>query len=164
MSGHQDIGALARAIIDANLYMTLGTADRDGRPWVTPVYFAAAHYREFYWTSDPEAAHSRNLAQRPELSIVIFDSTVPAYEGQAVYMSATAEQLAGPELDRALQVYPGPPERGGSSVTADMVQEPAAYRLYRATVSEHFVLCPRDIGQPCALHGRAVDHRAAVTP
>lgn len=164
MSGHEDIGALARAIVDANLYMTLGTADRDGRPWAAPVYFAAARYREFYWMSDPEARHSRNLAERPELSIVIFDSTVPAYHGQAVYMTAMAEQLTGGDLERALQVYPGPPERGGSSVSADMVQAPAAYRLYRATVSEHFVLCPRGVGQPCELHGAAVDHRAAVTP
>jgi pyridoxamine 5'-phosphate oxidase-like protein len=164
MSRHDDIDGLARAIIDANLYMTLGTADRDGRPWASPVYFAADGYREFYWTSDPEAKHSRNLAQRPELSIVIFDSTVPAYHGQAVYMSATAEQLAGPELERALQVYPGPPERGGSGVTVDMVQAPAAYRLYRATVSAHFVLCPRGVGEPCALHERAVDHRAEASP
>jgi predicted pyridoxine 5'-phosphate oxidase superfamily flavin-nucleotide-binding protein len=32
-----DHDALARAVIDANLYMVLGTADEDGRPWVTPV-------------------------------------------------------------------------------------------------------------------------------
>jgi hypothetical protein len=41
MDGQQDLGALARAIIDANLYMTLGTVDHDGRPWVAPVFYAA---------------------------------------------------------------------------------------------------------------------------
>ena len=29
--------ALARGIADTNLYMTLATADRDGRPWASPV-------------------------------------------------------------------------------------------------------------------------------
>ena len=29
----------AAAVIEANKYMTLGTVDADGLPWVTPVYF-----------------------------------------------------------------------------------------------------------------------------
>jgi hypothetical protein len=37
---HDDLAAHARAIIDANLYLTLGTADPDGRPWTSLVYFA----------------------------------------------------------------------------------------------------------------------------
>jgi nitroimidazol reductase NimA-like FMN-containing flavoprotein (pyridoxamine 5'-phosphate oxidase superfamily) len=53
--------------------MTLGTADADGRPWVSPVFFAADGYRDLYWISSPAADHSRNLAVRPELSIVVFD-------------------------------------------------------------------------------------------
>ena len=35
-----DPAGLARAILDANPYMTLGTADKSGRPWVSPVYYA----------------------------------------------------------------------------------------------------------------------------
>jgi Pyridoxamine 5'-phosphate oxidase len=162
MSREQDLGAIARAIIDANLYMALGTADQDGRPWVSPVYFAAKGYREFYWISSPEVTHSRNLARRPQVSIVVFDSQVPAYTGQAVYMSATAEELAGDDLERGLDVYPGPAERGAGAMTAGQLQPPALYRLYRATVSQHSILCPRSSG-PCAVHGRAFDHRTAVT-
>ena len=70
-----DIEADAHAIIDANAYMTLGTADAGGLPWVTPVWFAPEGDRRFYWVSDPDARHSRNLADRPQLSIAIFDST-----------------------------------------------------------------------------------------
>ena len=39
---YDDLAAHARAIIDANLYLTLGTTDADGRPWTSPVYFAPA--------------------------------------------------------------------------------------------------------------------------
>jgi nitroimidazol reductase NimA-like FMN-containing flavoprotein (pyridoxamine 5'-phosphate oxidase superfamily) len=70
----EDLAAFARAIIESNLYMTLGTADDAGRPWVSPVYYAPAGYGEFFWVSSPEAKHSLNLAGRPEVSIVIFDS------------------------------------------------------------------------------------------
>jgi len=33
-----DLAAHALAIIDANLYLTLGTIDPDGHPWASPVY------------------------------------------------------------------------------------------------------------------------------
>ena len=130
-----DLDAVARAILDANHYMTLGTADADGRPWVSPVFFAADRYRDLYWISSPEATHSRNLAARPELSIVVFDSQAPVGTGQAVYMAATAAELSGAELDQGLQVYPG--ERGlaagARAKTPPDVLAPSLYRLYRAT-------------------------------
>ena len=59
-----------QAIIDANSYMTLATADEHGRPWASPVWFATVDYLELVWVSSPEARHSRNLAVRPELAIV----------------------------------------------------------------------------------------------
>ncbi len=162
MNIQEDLGAIARAIVDANLYMVLGTVDEHGRPWVSPVYYATADYTRFYWISSPEVRHSRNLARRPHVSIVIFDSRVPAYTGQAVYMSAVAEELTGDDLDRGLEVYPGPAERGARAMTREEVRPPAAYRLYRATASQHSILCPWPSG-PCPVHGPAHDHRVAVT-
>ena len=152
---------MARAIIDSNLYMTLGTADQAGRPWVSPVFYAADGYREFFWISSPEATHSRNIATRSELSIVVFDSQQPAGTGEGVYMTAVGEELSGEDIGRGLEIYPGPTERGGRPMEPADVQPPFAYRLYRARVSEHSVLCPRD-GGPCAEHGLAFDHRTAI--
>jgi uncharacterized protein YhbP (UPF0306 family) len=144
----QDLAAVARTIIDANRYMTLATADAQGQPWASPVFYATADYTEFYWASAPQTTHSENLAQRPQVSIVIFDSTAPEGTGQAVYLSATAEQVHDDDLDRALAVYPGP--------------APDPYRLYRATAFEHSVLCPRGDGGACLRHGVLVDHRVQV--
>lgn len=163
MIDQHQLDATARTIVDANLYMVLGTVGRDGRPWVSPVFYATADYQRFYWISSPEVRHSRNLAERPDTSIVIFDSRVPAFTGQAVYMSAMAEELAAGDLERGLEVYPGPAERGGRAVTAAEVRPPAPYRLYRATASQHSILCPWPSG-PCPAHGHAHDHRVAVNP
>jgi hypothetical protein len=100
--------------------------------------------------------HSRNLAARPELSIVVFDSQAPVGTGQAVYMAATAAELSGAELDQGLQVYPG--ERGlaagARAKTPPDVLAPSLYRLYRATVSAHWVLDP----------DAAPDQRTPVSP
>jgi pyridoxamine 5'-phosphate oxidase-like protein len=51
-------------------YLVLATADATGRPWSTPVYFAHLDFAEFFWVSPPGAAHSRNIAVRPEVGIV----------------------------------------------------------------------------------------------
>lgn len=144
----QDLAAMARTIIDANQYMTLATADALGQPWPSPVFYATADYAEFYWISAPESTHSRNLAQRPQAGIVIFDSRAPEGTGQAVYLSAAAEQVHDDDLDRALAVYPGP--------------VPDLYRLYRATAFEYSVLCPRGDSGACLRHGVLVDHRVQV--
>jgi predicted pyridoxine 5'-phosphate oxidase superfamily flavin-nucleotide-binding protein len=39
-----DLDAVARAVFVGNRYMTLGTADADGQPWVSPVWFAREDY------------------------------------------------------------------------------------------------------------------------
>jgi hypothetical protein len=156
------IAAHARGLLDTNLYLTLGTVDAVGSPWTTPVYFAPGDDWEFYWESATDARHSRNLAERPQVSLVVFDSTVPAYHGRAVYAVGEASELSGNDLDRALEVYPGREGRGGSAVTREDVTAPEPYRLYRATASELWVLCPREPRHPCTLHGRGEDHRTRV--
>jgi uncharacterized protein YhbP (UPF0306 family) len=140
-----DLGAIARAIIDSNLYLTLGTADENGRPWVSPVYYAPERYAEFYWVSSPEATHSRNIAARPEVAIVVFDSRTPIGSGQGVYVSAIAEELTGADLDRGIAIFSRRSQaHGASKWTRDDVLPPARPRLYRATAAEHSVLGPQD--------------------
>src|SRR5215207_8180419 len=135
--------ALARQIIDVNLYMTLATADQDGRPWASPVYYAVAGYREFVWVSDPEATHSRNLAVRPQLAIVIFDSTQPINTGRGVYMEAVAERVAEEDVDRALELFSERSVRhGGELWTREHLAPHTALGLYRATASGHSLLGP----------------------
>jgi nitroimidazol reductase NimA-like FMN-containing flavoprotein (pyridoxamine 5'-phosphate oxidase superfamily) len=99
MASPEQLEAVARAIIDENRYMTLGTADEGGVPWVSPVWYAPSANREFFWVSNADARHSRNIAARPQIAIVIFDSRAPVGSGQGVYMPAIAEQLAGAELE-----------------------------------------------------------------
>jgi nitroimidazol reductase NimA-like FMN-containing flavoprotein (pyridoxamine 5'-phosphate oxidase superfamily) len=136
-----DLAATAREIVDGSMYMVLGTADETGRPWVSPVYFAARDYVEFYWVSLPDAQHSRNLAGRPEVSIVVFDSGVPIGTGQGVYMAARAEELAGEELERGIEVFSQRSvEHGARAWNAGDVNPPAPHRLYRATADQHWML------------------------
>jgi nitroimidazol reductase NimA-like FMN-containing flavoprotein (pyridoxamine 5'-phosphate oxidase superfamily) len=135
----------AHAIIDANRFMTLATADGDGRPWASPVWYAHRDYTEFVWVSKPGALHSRNLAARPEVGIVIFDSTVVPGQAEAVYAEAIARELDGAERDEAIAVFSRRSQAQGlAEWTVADVTAPARHRLYRATAHRHFILQAND--------------------
>lgn len=155
-----DLGAMARAIIDGNKYMTLGTANADGEPWASPVFYVANGYSTFYWISSPEATQVRNIAVRPQVGIVVFNSQQVPGTGEAVYMAATAGELTGAELDRGLEIYLGAAPIGRGP---EEFRPPGRYRAYRAIVTEHSVLCPQASREPCPVHGRTSDHRMVVT-
>lgn len=159
MATDGELAALARQLIDANHYLTLGTADETGRPWTTPVYFTAHGYHEFYWVSSPDAAHSRNIARRPEISAVIFDSHARIGAAEAVYLVARAEAVPDAELERAAELFrQGPPQL--AEFTPDLLTAPAPFRLYRARVDEHSVLIRG--GDPA--YDNEVDARRTVHP
>jgi nitroimidazol reductase NimA-like FMN-containing flavoprotein (pyridoxamine 5'-phosphate oxidase superfamily) len=139
-----DFSDMARGIIESNRYMVLGTADDTGVPWVTPVWYAQSDYRWFIWVSSPDRRHSRNVRTRPEVSIVIFDSHVAVGSARAVYMSARAEERSGAALEHDIAFFDAASRAQGLTrrwALEDMVA-PAPYRLYRATVSQHWVLDP----------------------
>jgi nitroimidazol reductase NimA-like FMN-containing flavoprotein (pyridoxamine 5'-phosphate oxidase superfamily) len=140
-----DLGALAGKILDRIHYMALGTADAAGRPWVSPVYFACDGYVDFYWVSSPDTTHSRNLAVRPEVSMVVFDSRVAIGQGQGVYVRAVAAEVPATETERAIEVFTRRSlADGGRPWTPVDVHAPARHRLYRARAEQHWVLDPRD--------------------
>jgi nitroimidazol reductase NimA-like FMN-containing flavoprotein (pyridoxamine 5'-phosphate oxidase superfamily) len=144
----------ARGIVDASRYLVLATADAQGRPWSTPVYFAHVRCREFFWVSSPEAVHSRNIAVRPEVGIVVFDSSVEIGTGQGVYVSAVAAEIVE-GAEEALEVFSRRSLlHGGRVWTLDDVRGDSGMRLYRAVAGAHSML---------AKDGRP-DHRVPVDP
>jgi hypothetical protein len=145
----------ARRIIDANSYLTLATADADGRPWATPVWFAHHRYADYLWVSRPSTRRSANIAARPETGIVIFDSTVPVGNGQGVYMETRAEQVPDTRDEWALAIFSAALEAdGGTGWQLADVAGSAAFRLYHARASAHFLLDDHD-------HRVPVDPRTA---
>ena len=142
MTEAPDLREVARSIVDTNSFMTLATADGAGHPWASPVWYAYRDYREFFWVSSPDAVHSRNIAVRPELAIVIFDSH-EAGGWKSLYLSATAEQLD--DVAEGIEIFSRRSvEQGFPTWRPEDVTPPAKHRLYRATATEHFVLDPHD--------------------
>jgi hypothetical protein len=140
-------------IIQASRYLVLATADAAGRLWSSPVYFAHIGFAEFFWVSSPEVTHSRNIAVRPEVGIVVFDSQVAIGAGQGVYMSAVANLLDSGETARGIEAFSRRSvAHGGPEWTSEDVRPGSGLRLYRATADSHWIL---------AKDGRP-DHRIPV--
>ena len=144
----------ARAVVDGARYMTLATAGASGSPWASPVWYATADNREFLWASKPGAQHSQNIAARPEVSIVLFDSHVPPGTGGGLYLAARAGLVPDDELDRCVAIFSAESlAQEGTPFTRDDVSEPAPLRLYRAIVSQAWLggrddlRVPVDIGR-----------------
>jgi nitroimidazol reductase NimA-like FMN-containing flavoprotein (pyridoxamine 5'-phosphate oxidase superfamily) len=135
----------AHDLIAANRYMTIATADAQGTPWVSPVWFAPSGDAHLLWVSDPAARHSRNIAARPEIAIVVFDSRVEVGSAEALYLQGTAQEVAGEELQPGIDAFSEHSVRGGAMPwTLADVTAPARHRLYRATIAERWVLGPGD--------------------
>lgn len=146
MAEEQDLETIARSIVDTNRFMAIGTADRSGMPWVSPVWYAPASYREYVWVSRPGARHSQNIAERPEVAITIYDSHGPG-TWAAFYMAGTATEVD--DVDLALGVFNRRSEiQGLRAWSRDEVVAAAQFRLYRARVSEQFVLDDHDGRRP----------------
>lgn len=83
----------AKRIISNILYITIATANKEGSPWNSPVYSAFDKDLNFFWASDQNGQHSKNIAENNSVFIVIYDSTVPEGTGEGFYIKAKAYKL-----------------------------------------------------------------------
>jgi uncharacterized protein YhbP (UPF0306 family) len=89
-------------VLAANRYCVLGTADRTGMPWVTPVFFAPLGRDQLCWVSSPASRHSQNITDRAAIAITVFDSGVPVGQAEAAYFDAEATRTAPDHVEAAL--------------------------------------------------------------
>ena len=155
-----ELREMARRVLDGNRYMVLATVEEDGRPRLSPVFFTPARYRELYWVSSPDAQHSRNVRARPEVQIVVFDSSTEPGRSEAVYLGATAREVPDEELPEVLGEAFDPATRGARAFSVDELSGDGDLRLYVATASTYDVHVRG--GHPT--HGTGIDRRLPTDP
>ena len=134
MADEQPIDLRARAleVVEAEMYLVLGTVSPAGESWTCPVWFAHDGLDRFFWLSRPYRAHSVNLTARSRVSFVIFNSRQPTGVGLAVYASADARVVPDDELDNALSIVsPRSVAHGGRAWDRERL-EPLPLELYEA--------------------------------
>ncbi|GAB3752542.1 pyridoxamine 5'-phosphate oxidase family protein [Microlunatus parietis] len=130
----------AERVLAGTRYLVLSTADADGNPWATPVWYARDGQR-FFWVSRPSARHSANLEVRTEAALVVFDSQVPVGGASAYYAKVTAGQVAPDDLADGIAIFSRESEAQELGAWGlDRVTGEAPFRLYCARVTESWVL------------------------
>jgi uncharacterized protein YhbP (UPF0306 family) len=146
-------------LLDQHRYLVLGTADAEGRPWATPVFYAADGEHRILWVSAPDSRHSRNIAVRPDVAITVFDTNAPIGGAEALYLEATAglvtDEARAAALARLNSRLPASHQLG-----PDDLQPAGPLRVYQATITNHFVL----IRGGDARFDNVTDARLAVSP
>ena len=136
-----DNKAHARSVLDDTTYAVLATADVDGTPWATPVWFAHEDLDRLYWLSWPGSRHSKLIEQRPEVALTVFDSTAVPNEGTAFYATAQARQCPDAQLDAGLiALNRRSLAQGIGEFTRERVTGESRLRVYVAEITEAWVL------------------------
>ncbi|MES2006662.1 MAG: pyridoxamine 5'-phosphate oxidase family protein [Patescibacteria group bacterium] len=87
----------AKEIIEKIIYVTIASISEDGMPWNAPVFATYDENYNFYWGTNRDSQKAKNIRNNKNVFLVIYDSTVPAGEGEGVYVKATAQEIVDPQ-------------------------------------------------------------------
>ena len=154
-------------ILFESSFMTLATADVEGRPWASPVEFVCDEDLRFYWLSMVDARHSVNVRENPWVSFSIYDSTqAPGANAivQGLYGEGPVEELLPSALETiqpaisrwiswrdAARATP----RAQSDHRLDEIGSP--WRFYRVNPTNLYALDPVVLAE-----GRLVESRVPI--
>ncbi len=93
-----------REIIESNRYMTLATTDGK-MPWASPVYYSVDENYNFFFVSSKEARHSKFIESNSQVSLAIFNSTLPSMEVNGVQVEGKASLVSAADLPGVIRNY-----------------------------------------------------------
>ncbi len=153
-----DLVERAKEIIEKILYITIATCGKDGKPWNSPVYSAYDKKYNFYWNSWTENQHSKNIAENPNVFLVIYNSIVPEGTGEGVYIQAKAYMVTDKkEIERARELLIKRKNKPSSELrAAQEFMGDYPRRVYKAVPEKIWM---NDVGD---VNGEYIDTRVEV--
>lgn len=116
----------------------MATVNADGTPHNTPFHYQIDEARRYiYWASNPESAHSQNLARTEKAFIVIY---MPG-TGDGLYARAeSARIIEGDELQEGLRLRNAQrAEAGRQPIGIEHYTGTTEQRMYRAELVQFWV-------------------------
>lgn len=121
----------AKDIIAKIIYINIATITKTNNPWNSPVFSAYDNDYNFYWRSDKNALHSKNIENNGKVFITIYATDVPWGKGEGVFIQAAAKELIDEsEINDALYLLD---KRAGKSIgKSDKFSNSYPRRVYKA--------------------------------
>lgn len=135
-----DAESVARKLIQYNHHMVVATADAQGKPWISPVFYMYDEHFNLYWVSDKSALHSQNIRHNRCVAICIFGPISQEEEDKihGIYIDAEVSELTDEnEITSAASILRQrtQPDKFMIKSLAD-VAGIAAWRIYKAVPKE----------------------------
>lgn len=111
-------------------YTTIATTCPDGTPWNSPIVSYFDDDLNLYWASWTRNQHSLNIAGNPNIFAVVFDSSAPLGQGEALYFQMKTRKLENPDdIEAAKKIYL---DRYGEDTCRHPFAGTCPRRVYRA--------------------------------
>ena len=130
------LAEIAKGIIKSNVYLTLGTADKD--PWVAPVFYAVDDNYNFYYISQIDSLHTQHILENPNVAFAIFDSHQKEGTGNGVQGKGKVHLLKDDELPEAFKWY----HTTFVEMKLESFTGSAPYRFFKIIPQKFYVLDP----------------------
>jgi uncharacterized protein YhbP (UPF0306 family) len=132
-----DVEKIVREYIDKSIHMSLGTASKDGRPWVCEVHFTYDDKLNIYWRSLTSRRHSQEIEENPFVAgNIVAQHELGDYphaiyfEGRAMRVDDETQYGALSELFRKRQI-------GGDNLVDDAKKDDG-HKFYKIEVSNWY--------------------------
>lgn len=133
----EDLKTIATNIIENNIYLTLASAEND-KPWVAPLFYAVDATYTFYYISQLDSVHTRQILNNPSISFAIFDSHQKEGTGNGIQGFGNAYQLKDEEIENALKWY----HTTFIEMNPETFKEPNPYRFFKIIPKHLYILDP----------------------
>ena len=105
MARQTDKAGRIAALLREESTLALATAEDDGSPRVTPLFYIAGDDLTLYWFSSPASAHSRNLRSRPGAAATVYRSTDRWREIRGAQIRGAVSVVTGPRRAEIASAY-----------------------------------------------------------
>lgn len=145
----KDLNKLAKKIITKNQYVSIASADSQGRPWVSPVVYAYDEDWNLYFVSMPSSRHCQNIKTNKNIALAIFDSHQKwgqgvglQIEGQARVLNLKDSLLASRIYAKRIYPYGGLNTKAALNFIKSMVLKGKKYRIYKIKPNQVYMNDP----------------------
>ncbi|HUW21330.1 MAG TPA: pyridoxamine 5'-phosphate oxidase family protein [Candidatus Bathyarchaeia archaeon] len=133
----EEFNKIAKDIIKNNIYLTLATADGD--PWIAPLYYCIDDKYHFYYISQMDSVHTRQIFKNSKVAFAIFDSCLPEGKGNGIQASGIVYFLKkDKEIKQALKWY----STTYIECKPESFKSSAPYRLFKIVPEKFYILDP----------------------
>ena len=127
------IRTIVRDILSSNQLCSIATVAPRNRAHINTAFFAYSPNFEFYFLSDPDSLHCRNLLANPSLAMTIFDSRQRWQQaGRGLQLFGTCRRTHGQAAREAAKVYGSRFPAFGRWLSSSRAFERRQARLLRA--------------------------------